>query len=333
MRIAFIGKGGSGKTTLSSAFAQWTAAQRLSTVSIDADINVHSWQALGLPQPITFLSDSGPQLLEYLEPERPELTSALGQIPFIGCLPPALTTNFISLQRDRDFFSTFGQIYADKLALLSTGSYKSEDVGSSCFHVKLFSTQLVAHRLLDTARERVVFDVTAGTDPVATSLCLAYDVHCVVVEPTLKGISVYEDYLRALPIESNVVAVGNKLRKAGDESFLKSHLPSNAYVCSVPYSLNMRAFERGEVDGRLQFQKEIVSQLELIDSVLQAQHRDWSEYFKVLQRWFHRYCEKWYDDTFGLSLGELTEGSTENLIQALGKAKNSNHEIFNASSA
>jgi cellulose biosynthesis protein BcsQ len=41
MKIAFAGKGGSGKTTLSSLFVRHLAAQGLPVVAIDADINQH----------------------------------------------------------------------------------------------------------------------------------------------------------------------------------------------------------------------------------------------------------------------------------------------------
>ena len=41
MKIAFAGKGGSGKTTLSSLFTRHLAALGLPVVAIDADINQH----------------------------------------------------------------------------------------------------------------------------------------------------------------------------------------------------------------------------------------------------------------------------------------------------
>ena len=47
MKIAFAGKGGSGKTTLSSLFVRYLAAQGLPVVAIDADINQHLAEALG----------------------------------------------------------------------------------------------------------------------------------------------------------------------------------------------------------------------------------------------------------------------------------------------
>jgi CO dehydrogenase maturation factor len=48
VRIAFVGKGGSGKTTLSALFARYLVDQGLAVLAIDADINQHLGQALGL---------------------------------------------------------------------------------------------------------------------------------------------------------------------------------------------------------------------------------------------------------------------------------------------
>ncbi|MGW0901344.1 nucleotide-binding protein, partial [Streptomyces goshikiensis] len=41
MKIAFVGKGGSGKTTLSSLFIRHLAANEAAVVAVDADINQH----------------------------------------------------------------------------------------------------------------------------------------------------------------------------------------------------------------------------------------------------------------------------------------------------
>ncbi|MBO0849661.1 MAG: AAA family ATPase, partial [Pseudonocardia sp.] len=50
MRIAFVGKGGSGKTTLAALFTRYLAELGLSVLAIDADINQHLGQALGLDE-------------------------------------------------------------------------------------------------------------------------------------------------------------------------------------------------------------------------------------------------------------------------------------------
>ncbi|HZA80774.1 MAG TPA: AAA family ATPase, partial [Actinomycetes bacterium] len=48
MKIAFVGKGGSGKTTLASLLARHLAANGLPVLAIDADINQQLGVALGL---------------------------------------------------------------------------------------------------------------------------------------------------------------------------------------------------------------------------------------------------------------------------------------------
>jgi CO dehydrogenase maturation factor len=50
MRIAFVGKGGSGKTTLASLFCKHLAATGRPVLTIDADINQHLGVALGLSE-------------------------------------------------------------------------------------------------------------------------------------------------------------------------------------------------------------------------------------------------------------------------------------------
>ena len=50
MKVAFVGKGGSGKTTLASTFSRYLASQGFSTLAIDADINQHLGQSLGMPE-------------------------------------------------------------------------------------------------------------------------------------------------------------------------------------------------------------------------------------------------------------------------------------------
>ncbi|MDD2745718.1 MAG: ATP-binding protein, partial [Candidatus Gracilibacteria bacterium] len=49
MKIAFVGKGGSGKTTLAASFTRFLRSKKLFTIAIDADINVGLASALGIP--------------------------------------------------------------------------------------------------------------------------------------------------------------------------------------------------------------------------------------------------------------------------------------------
>jgi CO dehydrogenase maturation factor len=92
VKIAFAGKGGSGKTTLSSLFTRYLAAQGLPVVALDADINQHLAEALGAAQPPA-MGAHLTEIKEYLRGTNPSegadtLGSPAGGVP--GPLVPAV---------------------------------------------------------------------------------------------------------------------------------------------------------------------------------------------------------------------------------------------------
>src|SRR2546430_6257104 len=80
MKIAFVGKGGSGKTTLSSLFVRHLAAAGAPVVAVDADINQHLGVALGLDETeasaIPAMGEHLPKIKEYLRGTNPRISSA-----------------------------------------------------------------------------------------------------------------------------------------------------------------------------------------------------------------------------------------------------------------
>ena len=79
MKIAFVGKGGSGKTTLSSLFVRRLVEQRLPTLAIDADINQHLAAALGASDEeaaaLPTLSAHLPLIKDHLRGTNPRISS------------------------------------------------------------------------------------------------------------------------------------------------------------------------------------------------------------------------------------------------------------------
>ena len=95
MRIAFVGKGGSGKTTTAAAFSRYLAAQGRPVVAVDADINQHLAVALGhdgpAPRP---LGAELPWLKDHLRGANPRIPSAAAMIK---TTPPGRGSRLIDL--------------------------------------------------------------------------------------------------------------------------------------------------------------------------------------------------------------------------------------------
>jgi CO dehydrogenase maturation factor len=84
MKIAFVGKGGVGKTTLASLFARHLAAQGRSVLALDADINQSLAAAVGedvcegaLPTTLGAYVD---EIKEYLRGTDPRISSSAAMV-------------------------------------------------------------------------------------------------------------------------------------------------------------------------------------------------------------------------------------------------------------
>ena len=98
MRIAFVGKGGSGKTTAAAAFSRHLAASGRRVVAVDADIDQHLGAALGHggPPPRALGADLG-WLKEHLRGTNPRLPRA---DEMIKTTPPGRGSRLVDLGAD-----------------------------------------------------------------------------------------------------------------------------------------------------------------------------------------------------------------------------------------
>lgn len=177
MRVSFLGKGGSGKTTLASAFIQYLNKQENSVLAIDADMNVHLGAQLGMQ--INPIGDKFAEIAKYLENNSKK--------PVIGTTPPTLDSKYIAPRLDDEFLKTYAT-YKENIALLTVGTYNDKLIGSSCYHSKLGGAELIYNRLLDDDSLYVVSDATAGVDSVGTSMFYVSDINLFVIEPTKKKV-------------------------------------------------------------------------------------------------------------------------------------------------
>lgn len=241
MRIAFVGKGGSGKTTLSSLFLRYVHNQGKSVLAIDADINQHLAEAIGGKRvELPALGNEMHRIKEYLRGANPRIVSA---DQMLKTTPPGNGSRLLKLSEPNPVFDYFVRD-VNGIKLMATGPFTDEDMGVACYHSKTGAVELILNHLLDGSDEYAVVDMTAGADAFASGLFTRFDLTVIVVEPTKKSLAVYEQYRAyADPYEMPIVAIGNKVQDESDKSYLREKLGA-ALIGFLEYSRFVRQEEK-----------------------------------------------------------------------------------------
>jgi CO dehydrogenase maturation factor len=305
MRIAFLGKGGAGKTTTAAGFIRYVAKLYPYVLAVDADVNAHLKGALhvdGLEDAAYELGEVRGEIIEYLKGSRTDLNGR----DMVGTTPPSLQSNFINVSPADPTIAKYARTSGDgKLALLTVGTYKESDVGGACYHVKLSGLQAFFHHLLDGADDIVVADTTAGTDNVATSLSIAYDINVFVVEPTRKSLQVYLDFLEVAPhLADKTYVVANKVDSPEDELFILKHVSREKLLGLVPQSRHLKRFEQGKKEALEDFMKEQEGVFARVLDTLKAKPRNWDNYLASLRATHTKVCRDWLDEYYNQKLDE-----------------------------
>lgn len=303
MRVAFLGKGGAGKTTTAAGFVKYAAKRFRSVLAIDADVNAHLLEALNFENirgNRIELGEICDQIFDYLRGERTDVSAER----MLGTTPPSIKSSFIRVVGDDPFLAAYA-LRSENIFLLTVGTYKESDVGGSCYHTKLRGLAGAMHHLLDFSDDIIVADTTAGTDNVATSLAFAYDVNVFVVEPTLKSLRVYSDFLDIAPqLAERVYVIGNKIETEDDKSFISNLVPSEKLLGFVPNSRYLKRFEQGDSEALAQFHQEQNRVFDACLHVLVNYKRDWRQYLKSLRSTHSKVCQEWYNEFHGANLDE-----------------------------
>ncbi|CAM3785085.1 hypothetical protein GCM10009799_49630 [Nocardiopsis rhodophaea] len=302
MRIAFAGKGGSGKTTLSALFTRYLAATGLPVVAIDADINQNLGAALGVEADalarVPPLGAHIREIKELLRGDNPRIGSA---DEMVKTTPPGRGSRLLDLSPDNPVHQRFGHPAAGA-TLMVTGPFEEDDLGVACYHSKIGAAELYLNHLVDRAGEYVVVDMTAGADSFASGLFTRFDVTFLVAEPTVRGVGVYRqyaDYARDHGVAIKVV--GNKVRDAEDVEFLREHV-GDALAACFGQSRFVRAMEKGQHPPLERLEEDNVKTLAWMRDTVDATPKDWVAFTRQGVEFHLRNARAWAGRATGADL-------------------------------
>ncbi|CAM5561195.1 ATP-binding protein [Streptomyces stelliscabiei] len=300
MRVAFVGKGGSGKTTLSALFSRHLARSGAPVVAIDGDINQHLAYALGLDEDELFtappLSARTGEIKDYLRGRNPRIPS---RDAMVKTTPPGRGSRLLRLLGEDEVHSPHVQEVAG-VPLMVTGAFDESDLGVACYHSKLGAVELYLNHLVDEAGEYVVVDMTAGADAFASGLFTRFDMTFLVAEPTRKSVSVYRQYRdHAAEFGIPVAVVGNKVTGEDDLDFLRTHVGDDLLAHCVQSSY-VRAQEQGREHGELEAHN--MRTLERLRAAVDARPKDWAAFQKHAVEFHLRNAAAWANEATGQDL-------------------------------
>ncbi|MGN9819329.1 nucleotide-binding protein [Streptomyces sp. SD11] len=308
MKIAFVGKGGSGKTTLSSLFVRHLATTGSPVVAVDADINQHLGPALGLTdaqaQSLPAMGDRLSLIKEYLRGSNPRITSAE---TMIKTTPPGEGSRLLRVCEDNPVYEACArpvELDGGAVRLMVTGPFTEADLGVACYHSKTGAVELCLNHLVDGPGEYVVVDMTAGSDSFASGMFTRFDITFLVAEPTRKGISVYRQYKEyARDFGVTLKVVGNKVQGQDDIDFLKGEVGDDLLL-TVGHSDWVRAMEKGRPPRFEQLEDGNRRALSALQAAADATYgqRDWERYTRQMVHFHLKNAQSWGNERTGADL-------------------------------
>lgn len=176
MKLAFAGKGGVGKTSITSWMADWMARSGKNVWMIDADTALSLGQASGLNE--DQLPDAVSSRVDLIR-ERIHNEGFLNLNPDVGDLPEELAVD-VPLYED-----PFPMVSPGRKRLLVMGGLSNAGGGCACDANALLKA-LLAHIVMDS-NDCVLVDLEAGVEHLGRGTAMHVDGLVVVSEPSMRS--------------------------------------------------------------------------------------------------------------------------------------------------
>ena len=293
MKVAFVGKGGSGKTTCASLFALRAAATGAPVLALDADINQDLAVALGATEATAATLPTLPAHLglikEWLRGDNPRFTPE----EMIKTTPPGRGSRLLRVVEDNPVWDATLREVSPGVRLGLAGTFDDADLGVACFHAKTGAVELLLNHLVDGPGEYVVVDMTAGADAFASGLFTRFDLTFLVCEPTQRSVGVYRQYAGyARDFGVRLAVVGNKVADADDAAFLRDEVGDDL-VGVLSGSAHVRAGDRGAPRDVAGLEDANVAVLDRLRAAVDAVEKDWVRYQADAVAMHRRNADAW----------------------------------------
>lgn len=220
LKLAFGGKGGVGKTTVTALIARTIAAIKndASVIAIDADPVANLAAGLGIDetQPITPVAE-----LSDLIAERTGAT-------------PGTMGGFFTLNPKVDDIPERFSLEKDGVKLLVMGTVQQG--GSGCICPESTILKALMNHLVLGRKEIVVMDMEAGVEHLGRATSGSVDALVVVVNPGKRS-RVAADKIRKLGRDigiKNIVVLGNRVRSEEDKALIRDTMPDYEILGFLP---------------------------------------------------------------------------------------------------
>ena len=220
MKVAITGKGGVGKTTLSSTLARLYADEGRTVLAADVDPDANLGLALGLSQEEVDAIVPISKMRTLVE----ERTGANAANKFFKLNP------YVA-----DIPDTFSK-EINGVKLLVMGTVETGGTGCVCpEHVMLKS---ILSALVFRKDDVVVMDMEAGLEHLGRGTASMMDQFIVVIEPGARSIQTYEK-VKQLAADLGITkinVVANKVRDESDREFIRSRIPAENLLGFISYN-------------------------------------------------------------------------------------------------
>lgn len=230
MKIAIVGKGGVGKTTLAAALARRLQGKGRSVIAVDADPDGNLASALGVPperapEPIAGMRDL---IRERTDAGEEGWGKMFKLNPDVGDLPERFSV---------DAPATAGRAASGgRVKLLVMGTVETGGKGCMCPEGAVLKA-LMQHLLL-RVEDDVILDMEAGLEHMGRASASGVDAMVAVVEPGMRSVRTAER-VRALAKDIGVADVFTVVNKVRDERQLgpvKRALGDDTILGVLPHS-------------------------------------------------------------------------------------------------